>query len=74
METPPVRGFSYTTEFHNAYTRVATRFRLPLVPLFLYGVIGKPELNLTDGIHPNAAGHALIAEAIWTHLGPRLVR
>lgn len=73
MEAPPIIGFSYTAEFHRLFTRLATRYDVPLVPFFLYNVAGYSDLNLPDGIHPNAAGHKLIAEAIWTHLEP-LVR
>jgi acyl-CoA thioesterase I len=72
MEAPPVNGFNYTLEFHRVFTRLAARYDLPLVPFFLYGVAGDPELNLSDGIHPNAKGHKLIAETVWTYLEPLL--
>jgi len=74
MEAPPVDGFRYTAEFHRMFTRLATRYDLPLVPFFLYDVAGDPALNLPDRIHPNSEGHKLIAEAVWTHLEPMLVR
>jgi acyl-CoA thioesterase I len=73
MEAPPINGFSYSAEFHRLFTRLAARYNLALVPFFLYNVAGDPELNLSDGIHPNAEGHKLIADEIWTHLEP-LVR
>jgi acyl-CoA thioesterase I len=72
MEAPPVNGFSYTVEFHRLFPRLAARYELPLVPFFLYGVAGDAELNLPDGIHPNAEGHKLIAETVWTYLEPLL--
>lgn len=72
MEAPPVNGFSYTLEFHRLFARLAARYDLPLVPFFLYGVAGDPELNLPDGIHPNTEGHKLIAETVWTYLEPLL--
>ena len=74
MEAPPVNGFGYTVEFHRLFTRLATRYTLPLVPFFLLNVAGDPALNLPDRVHPNGDGHKLIAEAIWTHLEPLLVR
>lgn len=72
MEAPPVNGFSYTLEFHRLFARLAARYKLPLVPFFLYGVAGDPELNLPDGIHPNAEGHKLMADTVWTYLEPLL--
>lgn len=74
MEAPPLDGFKYTVEFHRMFTRLATRFELPLVPFFLIQIAGDPRLNMPDRVHPNAAGHKLIAEAIWSHLEPLLAR
>ena len=68
MEAPPVSGFSYTIEFHRMFRRLAERYKVPLVPFFLIGIVGNEELNLDDTFHPNAAGHKIIAEAIWPHL------
>ena len=45
---------------------------VPLVPFLLDGVAANASLNLTDGIHPNAAGHRIIAERLWPHLRPLL--
>jgi acyl-CoA thioesterase-1 len=74
MEAPPLDGFKYTVEFHRLYARLATRFDVPLVPFFLFGIAGDPRLNMPDRIHPNADGHKLIAEAIWSYLEPLLMR
>ena len=74
MEAPPVGpgGLIYTVDFHRMYTRLADRYRVPLVPFFLTAIIGNDEWNLDDSLHPNAAGHRVIAEAIWPHLRPML--
>ena len=45
---------------------------LTLVPFLLEGVGGERELNQGDGIHPNAAGHEVLAENVWTQLEPVL--
>ena len=37
---------------------------MPLYPFFLAGIIGHPELHLTDGLHPNAAGVRVIVDNI----------
>jgi acyl-CoA thioesterase-1 len=68
MESPPVRGFGYSIEFHRVFTRVADRYNVPLVPFFLLSIVANPDLNMPDGVHPNAEGHRRIAEAIWPYL------
>jgi acyl-CoA thioesterase-1 len=74
MEAPPVHGLGYTVEFHRIYSRVAERYGIPLVPFFLINVAGRPNLNLSDGVHPNAAGHRIIADTLWPYLEPMLSR
>jgi acyl-CoA thioesterase-1 len=68
MEAPPIGGLSYTIEFHRVYTRLADRYKVPLVPFVLLGVIGNDDLDLDDTLHPNAAGHKVIADTIWPYL------
>ena len=72
MEAPPLGGLSYTLEFHRIFTRLADRYNVPLVPFFLLGILGNDALDLNDTLHPNAAGHKVIADAIWPHLRPML--
>ncbi len=72
MEAPPIRGFGYTLEFHRLYNKLAERYSLTLVPFFLIGLVGNDELNLNDTLHPNAAGHRIIADTIWPYLRPVL--
>jgi acyl-CoA thioesterase-1 len=72
METPPVRGWEYTLEFHRVYPSLATRYAVPLMPFLLAGVVGAPDLNLPDRFHPNAAGYERIAANIWPYLEPLL--
>ncbi len=72
MEAPPVRGFTYTIDFHRMYDRLAARYNVPLVPFFLIGILANDELQLDDTLHPNAAGHKVIADAVWPYLRPML--
>ena len=72
MEAPPVGGLSYTIDFHRIFTRLAERYSVPLVPFFLLGIVGNDDWNLDDTLHPNAAGHRVIADTIWPHLRPML--
>ena len=72
MEAPPIGGLGYTIDFHRMFTRLSERFNVTLVPFFLIGIIGNDELNLDDTLHPNAAGHKVIADTIWPYLRPML--
>jgi acyl-CoA thioesterase-1 len=68
MEIPPNYGAAYAGAFRAVYPDVARRTGAALMPFLLDGVAADPRLNLADGIHPNAAGHRLIAERVWPHL------
>lgn len=72
MRLPPNYGATYTEAFGAAFSDVATRAGVPLLPFLLAGVAGDARLNLADGIHPNAEGHRVIAERVWPHLRPLL--
>jgi acyl-CoA thioesterase-1 len=72
MEAPPIGGLSYTIEFHRIFTRLANRYGVRLVPFFLLDILGNDSLDLDDTLHPNAAGHKIIADTIWPHLRPML--
>jgi acyl-CoA thioesterase-1 len=72
METPPTRGFDYTIDFHRVFPDVASTYDVPLMPFLLMGVVGLPEYNLGDRVHPNARGAQLIADNMWPYLEPLL--
>jgi acyl-CoA thioesterase-1 len=72
MEVPPNMGQTYTTEFRNIYTELATKNAMTLVPFILEGVGGETKLNQEDGIHPTAEGHKIVAENLWRQLGKLL--
>jgi acyl-CoA thioesterase-1 len=72
METPPTRGWEFTLAFHRVYPELAARYRLPLMPFLLDGVVGDPAYNLADRFHPNAAGYRRIAQTMWPYLEPLL--
>lgn len=72
METLPSRGWDYVLDFHNIYPEVAGRYGLALMPFLLADVVGRAELNLEDGWHPNAAGARIMADNLWPYLEPLL--
>ncbi|MGI9296799.1 MAG: arylesterase [Gammaproteobacteria bacterium] len=64
MEAPRNYGAQYRRQFSAMYESLGARFGAPLYPFFLDGVALDPNLNLADGIHPNAAGVREIARNI----------
>ena len=72
MLAPPNLGPEYTAEFRNLFPELARANDAALIPFLLEGVAARPELNLADGIHPNAEGHRIVAEQVWAILEPLL--
>ena len=72
MEAPPNFGAAYTSRFRAVFRDLARGRGVPLVPFLLEGVAGVPALNQADGIHPNEAGAARVAEHLWPTLEPLL--
>ncbi|HEX9107738.1 MAG TPA: arylesterase [Longimicrobiales bacterium] len=74
MEAPPNLGAQYTADFRAVYPRLAQEEHAALVPFLLEDVGGRPELNQADHIHPNSAGHRIVAQNVWRVLEPVLRR
>ena len=62
----------YATEFKALFRTLAEKNSLPFIPFLLQGVLGRRELNLPDGVHPNAAGQQILATNVWQVLEPLL--
>ncbi|MBO3762512.1 arylesterase [Ciceribacter sp. L1K23] len=62
MLAPPNMGSQYGEAFNAIYPELASTFGLPLYPFVLDGVVTKPELQLEDGMHPNADGVAVMTQ------------
>ena len=62
----------YATEFKSLFRTLAEKNSVPFVPFLLQGVLGRRELNLADGVHPNAAGQKILAQNVWQILEPLL--
>ena len=54
----------YVAEFDRVFPSLADKHDVDFYPFFLEGVALDPALNQSDGIHPNAAGVAVIVERI----------
>lgn len=65
IKLPPNYGADYIKRFEAVFPRLAKKFNVPLIPFLLENVGGDKTLNQADGIHPNAKGHALIANQVY---------
>jgi acyl-CoA thioesterase-1 len=72
MQIPPNLGRSYAAQFRSIFPELAKKNETLLIPFFLEGVGGLPELNLPDGIHPTAEGYQIVANNVWEVLEPLL--
>ncbi len=70
MQLPNYAADDYVSAFGKMFPDLATKNNAALVPYLLQGVAGDPSLNLSDGIHPNAAGQKILAENVWRVLEP----
>ena len=70
MQLPNYATDDYVSAFGKMFTDLAARNAAALVPYLLQSVAGDPSLNLSDGIHPNAAGQKILAETVWQVLQP----
>lgn len=74
MQMPPNVGADYASAFARAFVECAEENHATLLPFLLADVGGHRDLNQPDMIHPNAAGHRLVAENVWRVLEPLLLQ
>ncbi len=72
MEAPPNFGTAYTAAFRAVFGDLAREHDVAFMPFLLDGVAADPALNQADGIHPNAAGAAVVAARVRDALEPLL--
>jgi acyl-CoA thioesterase I len=72
MLAMPNLGSDYVDRFEGIYPELAERYDARLLPFLLDGVAGEPDMNLLDGIHPNARGHERVARNLWPGLRAEL--
>ncbi|WP_370391261.1 arylesterase [uncultured Winogradskyella sp.] len=72
MELPPNMGQDYTSEFRAVFADIAKTQDVKFIPFILKDVGGIKELNQSDGIHPTAEGHEIVAQTVWQTLKPMI--
>ncbi len=68
MEAPPNLGQRYTSAFRATFVELAEHNGATLIPFLLDRVAAIPALNQSDGIHPTAEGHEILAATVWQAL------
>jgi len=61
-------GPAFIQKFRAIYPDIARASGVILIPFFLEGVAGRPELNQADGIHPTAKGYRMIVDHIYPYI------
>lgn len=74
MKTFPNLGPAYSRMFADVYSEVGGDNDVILIPFFLEGVAGVPEMNQPDGIHPTADGYARVVEHILPYVIEAIAR
>src|SRR6266481_1678430 len=74
MVAPPNMGAEYGRAFNAIYPDLAVQTGAILYPFFLAGVAADPKLNQRDGLHPTAAGVAVIVDHILPQVEELIAR
>lgn len=68
MQMPENMGAEYTQAFQKMFSGVGANKKVEVLPFLLEGVATNKNLNLPDGIHPNAQGQAIVAAHVYKTL------
>jgi acyl-CoA thioesterase-1 len=68
MEIPPNYGPDYTRQFREVFPTLAAKHPIVFMPFLLKDVAGLTEYNQMDGIHPNKAGHIIVAANVLPYV------
>jgi acyl-CoA thioesterase-1 len=61
---PTSYGTEYKKNFDQIYLNLSKKYDLTLIPFLLEGVAFNPNLNLSDGMHPNKDGTVVISKTL----------
>jgi acyl-CoA thioesterase-1 len=65
MKIPPNYGGVYTRAFEKVYADIQVSEKVTLLPFFMAGVAGHPEMTQADGLHPVAKAQPILLENMW---------
>ncbi len=65
MKLPMNYGKKYRQDFENVFKDLVREKKAASIPFLLKGVGADPNLNLSDGIHPNEKGHKIVADTVY---------
>jgi acyl-CoA thioesterase-1 len=68
MLAPTSHGIEYKKRFDMIYQNLSEKYNLQLIPFLLEGVALNPDLNQSDGMHPNKDGTVVISRTIEKYL------
>jgi acyl-CoA thioesterase-1 len=72
MTLPRNFGPDYISTFEKVYPALAKKHGVALIPFFLEGAAGHPDLMLEDGIHPNMGGYREVTANVLKYVEPLL--
>lgn len=64
IKIPSLYGPEYSKNFDKVFQSLSKKHKVFVVENLLEGVLGKTDLNQTDGLHPNPKGHEKIASSL----------
>ena len=67
-------GADYVKRFDSIFPELAAKHGLLLYPFFMEGVIGRADLSLSDGMHPNPRGVDAIVNGILPTVEPLIAK
>ena len=74
MMAPPILNPAYRAAFDSIFPELAAKYRAPLYPFFMAGLLFDRSLHLPDRVHPNAKGVGVIVRGILPSVKMALAR
>jgi len=68
MKIPMNYGEDYRRSYEKVFSDLGKKPGVIFVPFLLEGVGGHPDLNISDGIHPNPKGHQIVAATLLPYV------